>query len=77
MTPTTQTPITTIVRMQSAMIYPWLTACAQAATMVEETLAGPHEERREKRTHDVPPDGADLLEHYGRRCHDIDGERDL
>ena len=72
-------PFLAAARVELAMMENWTrVACAMlggyahlidaVSTNAQRRLESAH------RWHDVPPSGADLTEHYGRRHHDIDAE---
>lgn len=74
-------PIKSIFDLQLVALQTMFVAMAQAvefwARMFDAQMGAVGALRRDRRTHDEIARGASLTDHYGRREHDIDPERDL
>lgn len=73
-------PFTAVLSLQTAMFESWVKAmgagseCWRQWFVLQQNLL---KELPYNRWHTIMPKGASFLDGYGRRCHDIDPERDV
>lgn len=78
--PMSASPFVMLARMEMAVVEGWTLAALSSFKQMSRlcVLPGLSEPcAAQRRWHDEPPQGVDLIGNYGHRSHDVDAERDI